>query len=93
MTIATSTSLMTDLAVAHEYQGGPAGKHDRHSGWVAEAAERLLGPPAREGQSHRTPTPGLHAQKRTRCRLHPPTCATFCTSSYLPLCSIKLVAR
>ena len=69
MAIVTSMLLMGDLAVAHEYQGGPAGKHDRHSGWVAEAAERLLGPPAREGQSHRTPSQGhLSSQANGKAR-------------------------
>ena len=72
MAIVTSMLLMGDLAVAHEYQGAPAGKHDRHSGWVAEAAERLLGPPAREGQSHRTPQQGrLSSQTRVNARQPP----------------------
>ena len=36
-------ALMTDLNIAHEYRDGPARKHDRHSGWVAEAAGLPLG--------------------------------------------------
>lgn len=35
-------ALMDRLKVAHEYQDGPARKHDWHSGWVKEAAERLV---------------------------------------------------
>jgi enterochelin esterase-like enzyme len=34
--------LMSELKVAHEFQDGPARKHDWHSGWVAEATELLL---------------------------------------------------
>lgn len=35
-------ALMERLKIAHEYRDGPARKHDWHSGWVSEAAERLL---------------------------------------------------
>jgi Putative esterase len=35
--------LLDKLKIAHEYRDGPARKHDWHSGWVKEAAERLLG--------------------------------------------------
>jgi S-formylglutathione hydrolase FrmB len=43
-------ALMTDLKIAHEYRDGPARKHDWQGGWVAEAAQLLLGAPE-EGKS------------------------------------------
>ncbi len=39
----TAHTLLDKLKVAHEYRDGPECKHDRHSGWVKEAAELLLG--------------------------------------------------
>jgi hypothetical protein len=36
-------ALMDRLEILHEYRNGPARKHDWHSGWLAGAAELLLG--------------------------------------------------
>lgn len=52
--------LMDDLLISHEYQDGPARKHDWHSGWVAEAADRLIGRLDQEPNTwvKRSPLPG-----------------------------------
>lgn len=41
---AKAHALLNDLKIAHDYQDGPARKHDWHSGWVPEATAWLLAP-------------------------------------------------